>query len=115
MDQDIALSLGNRRVLVFAENVRKRLNYIPMEKGQDIEFVVNHPLMTLVPRGDYFSLYHGNRQLTRLWPQYFEYARNLDGIFMVVDGQEHSIPFGSVVSVKDRFLVKHILVHWLLL
>ncbi len=111
MDQDIALSLGNRRVLVFAENVRKRLNYIPMEKGQDIEFVVNHPLMTLVPREGYFGLYHGNRQLTRLWPQYFEYARDLDGIFMVVDGQERFIPFGSVVSVQDRFLVKHIPAH----
>jgi len=108
MDQDIALSLGNKRVLVFAENVRKRLNYIPMEKGRDIQFAVNHPLMTLVPQGDYFSLFHGNRQLTRLWPQYFEYARGLEGIQMVVDGEEQSIFFGSVVSVKDRFLVKHI-------
>ena len=108
MDEDIALSLGEQRVLLFAENIRNRLNFIPMEKDRELRFDVNHPLLTLVPNGKGFYLYHGNRRLTRLFPQYFEYDLGLDRVEMVVDGEGLSIPFGSRVPVKERFLVKHI-------
>ncbi len=108
MDEDIALSLGDQRVLLFAENIRNRLNFIPMEKDRELRFDVNHPLLTLVPNGKGYYLYHGNRRLTRLFPQYFEYDLGLDRVEMVVDGKSQSVAFGSRVPVKERFLVKHI-------
>ncbi|MCG8685131.1 MAG: succinylglutamate desuccinylase/aspartoacylase family protein [Desulfobacterales bacterium] len=108
IDQDIALSMGDRRILLFAENIRKRINYLPMEKDRVPQFLVNHPLLVLVPNQDHFSLFHGNRCLAKLSPQYFEYDLNLDGIDMVVDGQAKSVQFGSLVPVKERFLVKDI-------
>lgn len=111
MDEGIALHLGNRRVLVVAENVRNRLNFIPMEKGGDMDFQVNHPLMALVPGKGGYQLYHGNRRLSRLAPQYFEYDLGLDRIEMVVDGRSVSVPFGSRVPVRERFLVCHIPEH----
>jgi len=111
MDQGIALSMGGRRVLLFAENIRNRINFIPMEKKQSPEFYVNHPLLTLVASGKVYSLFHGNRRLARLIPQYFEYDFGLEGIEMIVDGQTRSVAFGSRIPVKERFLVKHIPEH----
>ncbi|MCG8620317.1 MAG: succinylglutamate desuccinylase/aspartoacylase family protein [Desulfobacterales bacterium] len=108
MDEGIAVHLGNRRVLVMAENVRNHLRFIPMEKGWDMDFHVNHPLLTLVPKGKGYQLYHGNRRLSRLDPQYFEYDLKLDKIDMVVDGRNVTVPFGSQVKVRERFLVQHI-------
>ncbi len=111
MDQGIALSLGGSRVLVFAENIRNCINFIPMEKKESPDFYVNHPLLTLVPNGKVYNLFHGNRRLTRLVPQYFEYDFGLEGIEMMVDGKTRSVPFGSRIPVKERFLVKHIPEH----
>jgi len=108
MDRGIALSLGSQRVLLFAENIRNRVNFIPMEKKAIPEFYVNHPLLTLVPNGKVYSLFHGNRRLARLIPQYFEYDFGLERIEMVVDGKSRSVTFGSQVPVEERFLVKHI-------
>lgn len=109
MDQDIALKMG--KVLLMAENIRSQVNYVPMEKGKAMEFHVNHPLLTLVPQGSGFSLFHGNRRLTRLYPQYFESDPGLDRIEMVVDGQSRTVTFGSSIQVREQFLVRDIPEH----
>ncbi|WDP89086.1 MAG: succinylglutamate desuccinylase/aspartoacylase family protein [Desulfobacter sp.] len=106
--KDIAFSLGRRRILLYAENIRNRINYLPMEKDKGIDFNANHPLLALVPSGDVYSLFHGNRRLARLSPQYFEYDYGLDRIGMLVDGVQRFAPFGSLVRVKGRFLVQDI-------
>ncbi len=108
MDKDIVLQLGDQRILLFAENIRRHLNFIPMEKDRKLRFDVNHPLLTLIPNGDGYHLFHGNRRLTSLSPQYFEYDLGLERIEMVVDGRSRSVAFGSQVPVRERFLVKHI-------
>ncbi len=108
MDQDIELALGANRILLTVENVRKRLRFIPLEKEGELAFQVNHPLMTLVQNGDVYTLFHGNRRLTRLSPQYFDYDFSLRAMEMVVDGESRNVSFGTSVPVKHRFLVKKI-------
>ncbi len=105
IDKDIALTLGERRVLLYAENIRNRINYLPMEKGGDLQFLVNNPLLALVHNKSDFSLYHGNRCLSHLSPQYFEYDLGIDGIEMDVDGKKQQVPFGSRILVKEQFMV----------
>ncbi|MCP3873138.1 MAG: deacylase [Desulfobacteraceae bacterium] len=111
INDNIQVALNNRKILLTIENVRKRLNYIPLKKNSKIEFQVNHPLMTIVGSGDAYSVFHGNRQLTRLSPQYFDYDFTLDAIDMIVDGYHKTIPFGNIVTVKDNFIVKELKDH----
>jgi hypothetical protein len=108
IDQDIEVALGENRILLTVENVRNRLGFIPLEKEGRLAFQVNHPLMTLVQSGDVYTLFHGNRRLTRLSPQYFDYDFGLKAIDMVVDGESRRVFFGTSVPVKHRFLVKKI-------
>ncbi len=105
IDKDIALTLGERRILLYAENIRNRINYLPMEKDRRLQFLVNNPLLALVHNKSDFSLYHGNRCLSRLSPQYFEYDLGIDNIEMEVDGQKKIVPFGSRIPVKEQFMV----------
>ena len=105
IDKDIAMTLGERRILVYAENIRNRVNYLPMKKNGDLQFLVNNPLLALVHNKSDFSLYHGNRCLSRLSPQYFEYDLDIDHIEMEVDGQKKQVTFGSRIPVKEQFLV----------
>ncbi|WP_169400726.1 M14 family metallopeptidase [Desulfobacter curvatus] len=105
IDKDIALTLGERRILLYAENIRNRINYLPMEKDSEVQFLVNNPLLALVHNKSDFSLYHGNRCLSHLSPQYFEYDLGIDSIEMDVDGQKKQVPFGSRILVKEQFMV----------
>lgn len=105
IDKDIALTLGERRILLYAENIRNRINYLPMEKNSGLQFLVNNPLLALVHNKSDFSLYHGNRCLSRLSPQYFEYDLGIDSIEMDIDGQKKQVPFGSRIPVKEQFMV----------
>ncbi len=111
IDKDIALSMGEHRVLLLAENIRNRINYLPMEKNSELKFLVNNPLLTLVHNKTGYSLYHGNRCLSRLSPQYFEYDLGLDHIEMEIDAKRCLVPFGSKVAVKEQFLVHPIPEH----
>lgn len=111
IDQDIQVALNNNKILLKIENVRKRLNYIPLKKNSDIEFQVNNPLMTIVTSGDAYSVFHGNRKLTHLTPQYFDYDFSLDAIDMTVDGAHKRVSFGNIVTVKHDFLVQDLKGH----
>lgn len=108
IDKDIQVALNSRKILLKIENVRKRLSYIPLEKDSSLEFEVNNPLMTIVNSGSEYSVFHGNRKLTHLSPQYFDYDFGLSGIDMVVDGRLKKVSFGEIISVKDHFLVKEL-------
>ena len=51
---------------------------------------------------------YGNRGVTTLSPQYFDYDNSLDEIPLVVDGRDARVPSGSVVAVSDSFEVRPI-------
>lgn len=105
IDKDIALTLGERRILLYAENIRNQINYLPMEKDGELQLLVNNPLLALVHNESDFSLYHGNRCLSHFTPQYFEYDLGIDSIEMEVDGLKKQVPFGSGILVKKQFMV----------
>ncbi|WP_321493055.1 M99 family carboxypeptidase catalytic domain-containing protein [uncultured Desulfobacter sp.] len=105
IDKDIALTLGERRILLYAENIRKHIYFLPMEKDGELNFMGNNPLLALVHNESAFDLYHGNRCLSRLSPQYFEYDLGIDHLEIEIDGRKKQVPFGSRIQVKKQFLV----------
>jgi hypothetical protein len=111
IDDNIQVALNNRKILLKIENVRSHLRYIPLKKNRQIEFKVNNPLMTVITSGDTYSVFHGNRRLTHLSPQYFDYDFSLKKIDMVVDGNPKTIPFGQIVPVQNEFMVEDIKDH----
>ncbi len=110
-DENIQVALNNRKILLKVENVRKFLNYIPLRKDSPIQFKANNPLMTIIPSGASYSVFHGNRTLTRLMPQYFDYDFSIDSIDMVIDGKLQKVPFGHIVNVSDNFMIPEIKNH----
>jgi len=110
-DENIQVALNNHKILLKVENVRKFLNYIPLRKNSPIQFKANNPLMTIIPSGLSYSVFHGNRKLTHLMPQYFDYDFSINSIDMVIDGKLKKVPFGHIVRVSDNFIVPEIKNH----
>jgi len=106
IEENINLAFYNRRIFLDAENVRSHLRYFPLQKGTRVEFTTNNPLITVVNNGSHYRVFYGNRHLTRLMPQYFEYDSGLDAVTMEIDGHRQQVNFGEMVDVAEWFLVE---------
>jgi len=105
IDDGIQVTLNDSRIRLTVENVRNYLSYIPMEKNGELKFKVNNPLLAVINSGKIYKVYHGNRHLTHLDPQYFDYDLSINSIHINVDGKDHNVTFGDIVRVQDQFRV----------
>jgi len=87
-------------------NVRKRLRYIPMKKGEPIDYSASNPLIAVLDQDRYYNVRYGNRSVTRLMPQYFDFDNSLESINLIIDGVETEVALGDVIPVNESFQVK---------
>ncbi|MGD8433289.1 MAG: M99 family carboxypeptidase catalytic domain-containing protein [Syntrophobacterales bacterium] len=99
------LAFYDNKIFLDVTNARKRLGYIPLKKASEIVFRPSSPLVAVVESGESYRVFHGNRRVTRLYPQYFEYDSSINAITIKVDGDERKINFGNMVEVARSFLV----------
>ncbi len=99
------LAFYDNKIFLDVTNARKRLGYIPLKKASEIVFRPSSPLVAVVESGESYRVFHGNRRVTRLYPQYFEYDSSINAITIKVDGNERKVDFGNMVEVARSFLV----------
>jgi len=105
LDNDIKISLYNNKIQLPLSQIRDILNYVPVKKDGTIDFVPSNPLMSIVKQGDEYSIYYGNRRLTRLMADYMDYELKNDEIDIKLDNKLQKVPFGSVITVNKDFKV----------
>ena len=105
MNKDLSLAFHDKRVLLDLCDVRPSLNYVPLQRDAAKDFTTPQPLMTVIPEGNSYRIYYGNRRLTRLKPQFFQYDNSLSGVNLTVDGTDVFVPFGHIVPVSKTFTV----------
>ena len=99
------LAFYNNKIFLDVTDARKRLGYIPLKKASEIVFRPSSPLVAVVESGESYRVFHGNRRVTRLYPQYFEYDSSINAITIKVDGDERKVDFGNMLKVARSFLV----------
>ena len=105
IDSGAKLAFYDNKIFLDVTNARKRLGYIPLKKASEIIFIPSSPLIAVVESGESYRVFHGNRRVTRLYPQYFEYDSSINAITIEVDGDERKVDFGNMVEVAQTFLV----------
>lgn len=104
MDSNLALAFYDKRILLNLDNIRENIGFLPLKKGGSLEFAASNPLVTVVPAKDgALNVYYGNRSLTRLTPQYFEYDASLSEVSLMVDGRTRTAKVGEIVGVNRSF------------
>jgi hypothetical protein len=103
--RDVMLALGDRRVLLDMKNVRQQIRYVPVKRGSQLTFLASTPLLALIDTNQGFRIHHGNRRLTHIHPQYFDFDTATTGIVIHVDSRLKAVPFGSRVGVVQQFHV----------
>ena len=101
-----ALAFYDRKILLDVRNARNRLGFFPLQKDAAITFTASNPLMAVVKTKNGYRVFHGNRRMTRLYPQFFEYDSSLRSLPMEIDNIDIDVQLGSVVGVSRHFMVK---------
>ena len=102
---NLKISLYDNRVNLDVEKARRRLNYVPLKKHASIEYKKNNPLIAVIKNDKLLRVRYGNRYVTTLKPQYFDYDYSLNSVDMLVDGEVKKINVGDKVNVINDFRV----------
>ena len=106
LGQDIQLALFENKIMYEFASPRKHINYVPLKRESIIEFRTNNPLVAIVNSEKNYKVRFGNRGITTLDPQYFDYDNSLDEIDIVVDGVKSRVSTGSIVAVNRQFMIQ---------
>lgn len=108
IDNNIRIALHENRLLLDVAGARKRINYLPLKRDSQIEFTASNPLVAITSKGNGYHVNYGNRKLTFLHPQFFDYDNSLNTLDMQVDGANAHVDLGTIIEVSDRFSIKPI-------
>lgn len=105
IDNNIKVALYEKKMFFDLRNVRDRLRYIPMKKGAPVNFRASNPLIAVLDHDRYYNVRYGNRSVTKLLPQYFDFDNSLESVSLVIDGAEREVQLGDIISVNEHFQV----------
>jgi hypothetical protein len=86
--------------------IKKIIKYFPIKKDAKIEFKASNPITTIIQQGNICTIQYGNRRLSRLKADYMPYDDTNQSVKLQIDGKLQDVKFGSLVDVKDSFLVE---------
>lgn len=106
LQKEILVELFGGKFLLSLQNPRKFINYVPFDKTTPFSFKCDNSLIGFVKSGNGYKIFYGNRHLTTIKPQFFEYSDFIDKVDMVVDSNEISVKFGTKIKVGKNFMIK---------
>lgn len=106
LDNDISISFYDDKITLPLSEIKNIVKYFPTKKNGEIDFVPSSPIMTVIKKGDYYTIQYGNRRIAKLTPDYFDIDNSTnETITFEVDGDTRKYQFGSVIDVKNDFLI----------
>lgn len=106
INNNLEVAMNDKIIISDIVGARKWINYLPLQKGIKIKPSSNNPLMAVINDGKSYRIHYGNRRMSRIMPQYFEYDYAINDFDFLVDGENKTIELGSYIEVNDDFLVK---------
>ena len=106
LNKDIYISLCNNKITLPLSEIRSTLSYMPLKSNSIVEFKASNPLLTIYKKNNIYIIQYGNRKLTQLKAQYKEHDDKKANVKFVVDSNHKNVAFGSILEVKNNFLVK---------
>jgi hypothetical protein len=105
IDRQVQIALFENKLLLDIGQARKRIGYVPFEPDQRLKFTSSNPLVAITNKGKGYKVNYGNRNMTTLQPQFFEYDASIDALDIDIDGTAEKINLGSIVTVSDHFTI----------
>lgn len=108
IDNDIYISFYDEKIQLPLSEIRSNLRYFPIKKDGTLEFNPSNPLLTVIKKNGSYVIHYGNRRLAVLTPDYFEHESIDKNINVQIDGEDSTVPFGSIINVNKNFKIEPI-------
>lgn len=108
INEDISLSFYGGKISLPLAQIRDTLNYFPLTIDPFIAYKASSPLVMLQQKAKSYTVQYGNRKLVQLNVEHFEHEALNVPVEIEVDGSLQNIALGSLVQVKEEFLVKRL-------
>ncbi len=97
IEKEIDVSINDGKFFLALKDPRKQINFVPMPKGAKLEYNATNPLAALISAKGGVSVYYGNRMLTKITPEYFEYSNLVSKVDIKLDGKDEQVPLGTKI------------------
>nr|WP_235598070.1 M99 family metallo-carboxypeptidase C-terminal domain-containing protein [Campylobacter hyointestinalis] len=84
---------------------RAKIGYVPIPKNTALEYNSTNPLTALIEDKGGYVVHYGNKVLTKLIPEYFNYSDIESSVKIEADGVLKEISLGSKVNVEENIKV----------
>ncbi|MCV6607846.1 MAG: deacylase [Campylobacterales bacterium] len=105
INNDVKVAM-NEKIVLDVVGSRNWINYLPLQKGSKVKASSTNPLTAVVSNGKNYRIHYGNRRMSYIAPQYFDYDTSIKSFDFMVDGQKKTVDFGSHVNVYNNFMVE---------
>ncbi|MEA3553761.1 MAG: M99 family carboxypeptidase catalytic domain-containing protein [Campylobacterota bacterium] len=105
LDNDINISIYDGKIKLPLAQIRNYLNYFPVKTDGSIDFIPSNPLMSIVRNKNEYTIYYGNRRISRLNADYIDIDNSVKTVKLNIDSNDKHIEFGTKVKVDKDFMV----------
>ena len=106
MEDDVSVVFDDIHIKVPLKNLRNIQKYFPIKKDGVIHYKSSNPLVKIIKQNNLYTVYYGNRRMTKLEADYLEHQYFDTQLNFEVDGKAVKCKFGDTLLVKKEFLVK---------
>ncbi len=83
------------------------LKYFPMSES-GIKYTSTNPLVAIVKEDNFYKIMNGNKFISKLIPETYQFDDSLEEVEIIIDGNKNSLKMGSTIEVNDWFKIPKI-------
>ena len=105
LNEDVSITFNDSKVTIPLNNIRNIQKYFPINKDGKVQYLPSNPLIKIIKKNNLYTIFYGNRRLTKLEADYTEHLSFDKKINFNIDGKNKKIKFGSTIKVRNYFLI----------
>ncbi|KFL33852.1 MULTISPECIES: M99 family carboxypeptidase catalytic domain-containing protein [unclassified Sulfurospirillum] len=104
LSDDGMLEIPPTKIMLDLSTLKPYIKFFPMSKSTLVYHSTN-PLVAVLKEKDEYKIMNGNRLVSKLKPDFFEFDESLNSVGLIIDGKKTSAKIGSLISAKNSFQI----------
>lgn len=105
LEDDENLKFDDTNIKMPLKDIRNIQKFFPIDKNGVVRYLPSNPLIKIIKKDNIYTIYYGNRRLTKLEADYKEHLSFETKVDIFVDGKKKKVKFGDTIHVKKYFNV----------
>jgi len=105
LEDDENLRFDDTNIKIPLKDIRNIQKFFPIDKDGVVRYLPSNPLIKIIKKDNIYTIYYGNRRLTKLEADYTEHLSFETKVDIFVDGKAKKVKFGDTIHVKKDFNV----------